>query len=146
MFYTVLDFGPLAVVEAVQIAHQVAGDPADALEWDLCEHGDNSVFLRFAGPSDGDFNNGPAVLLLHHFNCFFYNLLGDVLRVVHQNFRAILSFLSIVLLYQKNFTGKRDDITKSVKKPAYVGWLFLFFVSCRMGRHSALVGFLMFPC
>ena len=116
MFYSVLDFGPLAVVEAVQVAHQVAGDPADALEGDFCEHGDDSVFLRFSGPSDGDFNDGPAVLFLHHFNGLFYNLLGDVLRVVHQNFRAILSFLSIVLLYQKIFTGKRDDITKSVKK------------------------------
>ena len=36
MLYSVLDFGPLAVVEAVQVANQVAGDPADTLEGDLC--------------------------------------------------------------------------------------------------------------
>ena len=83
MLYAVLDFGPLSVVESVQIANKIAGDPADALEGDLCKHGDNAVFLRFAGPSDGDFNNGPAVLLLHHFNGLFYNLLGDVLRIMN---------------------------------------------------------------
>lgn len=55
-----------------------------------------------AGIEDGDFNNGSAILLLHHFNGLFHDLLGDVLRVVHQNFHAILSFLLMVLFYQKN--------------------------------------------
>ena len=83
MLYTVLDFGPLAVVEAVQVANQVAGDPADALEGDLCEHGDNAVFIRFTGPSDGNFHEGPVVLQLTHLNGLFYDLLGDILGVVH---------------------------------------------------------------